>query len=68
VSDQKYGEILGVHLIGPHATDMIAEAAVAMESEATVEELAHSIHPHPSLSEVTMEAALDALGESVHKG
>ena len=68
IADQKYGEILGVHMIGPHVTDMIAEAVVAMVSEATVEELAHSIHPHPSLSEVTMEAALDVLGESLHKG
>ena len=65
---QKHGEILGVHMIGPHVTAMIAEAVVAMVSEATVEELAHSIHPHPSLSEVTTEAALDVLGESLHKG
>jgi dihydrolipoamide dehydrogenase len=68
VADQKYGEILGVHLIGPHATDMISEAVVAMESEATVEELAKSIHPHPTLSEATMEAAEDVFGMSIHKG
>ncbi|MBW3624151.1 MAG: dihydrolipoyl dehydrogenase [Armatimonadetes bacterium] len=67
ISDRKYGEILGVHIIGPNATELIAEAVVAMESEATVEELAHSIHPHPSLSEGVMEAALDILGASVHK-
>jgi dihydrolipoamide dehydrogenase len=68
IADQKYGEILGVHLIGPHVTDMISEAAVAIESEATVEELAHSVHPHPTLSEAIMEAALDVFGMSVHKG
>jgi dihydrolipoamide dehydrogenase len=68
IADQKYGEILGVHLIGPHVTDMISEAAVAIESEATVEELAHSVHPHPTLSEAIMEAALDVNGLSVHKG
>ncbi len=68
IADQKYGEILGVHLVGPHATDMIAEAVVAMQSEATVEELAHSIHPHPTLSEALMEAAEDVFGLSPHKG
>jgi dihydrolipoamide dehydrogenase len=68
IADRKYDEILGVHLVGPHATDMISEAVVAIESEATAEELAHSIHPHPSLSEATMEAAQDLFGLSVHKG
>lgn len=67
VSEAKYGEILGVHIVGPQATDLIAEAVTAIVSEATVEELAHSIHPHPTLSEGLHEAALDALGRPIHK-
>ncbi len=66
VSDKKYGEILGVHIIGPHATDMIAEAVLAINLEATVDELANSIHPHPTLSEAIMEAALVSCGGAIH--
>jgi dihydrolipoamide dehydrogenase len=58
VSDKKYGEILGVHIIGPQATELIAEAVVAMEMEATVEDLMFTIHAHPTLS----EGMLDAFG------
>ena len=58
VSDAKYGEILGVHIIGPQATELIAEAVTAMELEATVEEMMFTIHAHPTLS----EAMLDAFG------
>ncbi|MGD0729826.1 MAG: dihydrolipoyl dehydrogenase [Terracidiphilus sp.] len=58
VSDAKYGEILGVHIIGPQATELIAEAVVAMELEGTVEELMFTIHAHPTLS----EALLDGYG------
>ena len=57
VSDARYDEILGVHIIGPHATDLIAEACVAMRLECTSEELAHTIHAHPTLSESMLEAA-----------
>jgi dihydrolipoamide dehydrogenase len=56
VADERYGEILGVHMIGPHATDLIAEAVAAMEAEATVETLMSSIHPHPTVSEAVGEA------------
>lgn len=56
VSDEKYGEILGVHIIGPHAYELIAEAVAAMESEATVETLQHTIHAHPTLYEAVGEA------------
>jgi dihydrolipoamide dehydrogenase len=66
VSDRKYGEILGVHIIGPHATDMIAEAVLGISLEATVKELAHAIHPHPTLSEAVMEAALTLAGGAIH--
>lgn len=58
VADAKYGEILGVHIIGPQATELIAEAVTAMELEATVEEMMFTIHAHPTLS----EAMLDAFG------
>jgi len=58
VSDAKYGEILGVHIIGPQATEIIAEAVVAMDAEATVEELMFTVHAHPTLA----EAMLDAYG------
>jgi dihydrolipoamide dehydrogenase len=58
VADAKYGELLGVHIIGPQATEMIAEAVVALELEATVEELMFTIHAHPTLA----EAMLDGFG------
>lgn len=66
VADKKYGEVLGVHIIGPHATDMIAEAVLGMNMEMTVEELAHTIHPHPTISEAVMEAALTLCGGAIH--
>jgi len=58
VSDAKYGEILGVHIIGPQATELIAEAVAVMELEGTVEEMMFTVHAHPTLS----EAMLDAYG------
>jgi len=56
VSDAKYGEILGVHIIGPSATELIAEAVVAMDLEGTVDELLYTIHAHPTLSESKLDA------------
>jgi dihydrolipoamide dehydrogenase len=56
VSDAKYGEILGVHILGPQATELIAEAVVAMELEGTVEELMFTIHAHPTLAESLLDA------------
>jgi dihydrolipoamide dehydrogenase len=67
VSEKKYGEILGGHIIGPHASDLIHEICVSMKLESTIEELMQTIHAHPSLSEAVMEAAQDVKGESVHK-
>ncbi len=66
VRDKKYDEILGVHIIGPHATDLIAEACVALQAEMTTEELMHTIHAHPTLSEAVMEAAHATLGPAIH--
>jgi dihydrolipoamide dehydrogenase len=67
VSEKKYGEILGGHIIGPHASDLIHEICVSIKLESTIEELMTTIHAHPSLSEAVMEAAQDVKGESVHK-
>lgn len=66
VSDETYGEILGAHMIGPRVTEMIAEAVVAMRLEGTVEDLAHCIHPHPTLTESALEAAHAAHGWAIH--
>lgn len=67
VADGDTGEVLGAHLIGPRATDLVAELTVAMASEVTVEELAATIHPHPTVSEAVMEAVHDIHGLSAHK-
>jgi dihydrolipoamide dehydrogenase len=56
VSDAKYGEILGVHILGPGATDIIAEAVAVLELEGTVEEMMFTIHAHPTLSESLLDA------------
>jgi dihydrolipoamide dehydrogenase len=66
VFDEKYGEVLGVHIVASHATDMIAEAVASMELEATVHDLAKTVHPHPTLSEIVMEAAHGALDQPIH--
>ncbi len=66
VSDAQYGEILGAQIIGPRATDLIAELALAMRSEVTVHEISSTIHAHPTLSEGIMEAAHVALGHGIH--
>ncbi len=62
VSDAETGRILGVHLVGPHATDLIAEGALAVKLGATVKDLAETIHAHPTLPEVMQEASYKALG------
>ncbi|MEE2960100.1 MAG: dihydrolipoyl dehydrogenase [Myxococcota bacterium] len=66
VSDAKYDEILGIHIIGPRATDLISEATVALQLECTTEELAHTIHAHPTLPEALLEAAHAAMGSPIH--
>jgi dihydrolipoamide dehydrogenase len=65
IRDAKYGEILGAHLIGAHATEMIHELAVARENEFTVEEIELAIHAHPTMSEAIAEAALDSMGRVI---
>jgi dihydrolipoamide dehydrogenase len=66
VFDKKYGELLGAHLIGSQATELIAELVMAKKLEATEEEILHAMHPHPTYSEAVMEAAGQGLGESIN--
>jgi len=66
VADAKYGEVLGVHMVGPNVTELIAEATLGRALETTVEELANTVHAHPTLSEAVMEAALAALDRPIH--
>lgn len=66
VVDKETDDILGVHMIGPHVTDMISEAGLAMVLDATPWEVSHTIHPHPTLSEVMGEAALAVDGKAIH--
>ncbi|MEL7060905.1 MAG: dihydrolipoyl dehydrogenase [Acidobacteriota bacterium] len=66
VRETTYDEVLGVHIVGPHATDLIAEACVALQLETTNEELFRTMHAHPTLSEGVMEAAHAATGHAIH--
>jgi dihydrolipoamide dehydrogenase len=66
VADKKYGELLGMHAIGPSASDLIPEGALALTLEATLDEVANTIHAHPTLGEASMETALVALGLPLH--
>ena len=67
VVDRKYGEVLGVHMIGAHVTDMIHEGAVAIKLEATLDYMVDTIHAHPTMSEAVLEAFEDAQGHAIHK-
>ncbi|OPG15526.1 dihydrolipoyl dehydrogenase [Ferroacidibacillus organovorans] len=66
LADVDTGDLLGVHMIGPHVTDLISEASLAMVLDAIPWEIGHTIHPHPTLSEVIGEAALGVTGEMIH--
>jgi len=65
VSEARYDEVLGVHMVGPHATDLISEACVALQLESTTEEIARTIHPHPTLPEALMQAAEAVYGHAI---
>jgi dihydrolipoamide dehydrogenase len=67
VCDRKYGEVLGVHMIGAHVTDMIHEGVVALKLEATLEYMIDTMHAHPTMSEAVLEAFEDAAGHAIHK-
>ena len=64
--DPKYGEILGAHIVGPHASELIGEFIIGRHLESTVEEMDRAMHPHPTLSEAIAEAALAAEGHAIH--
>lgn len=68
ISDKSSGRVLGAHIIGPHASDLIHEAAVAIQAGLTVNDIAGTIHAHPTLAEGIKEAAEDVFGEAVHVG
>ena len=67
IFDSQYGELLGCHIIGSEATELIQELVLAKSLEATWENIAYTMHPHPTLSEAIMEAAMDAYGNGVHQ-
>ena len=66
IRDKKYSEILGAHIVGPHATELIAEFVIGRHLESTMEEMEKAMHPHPTLSEGVSEGALAALGRPIH--
>jgi dihydrolipoamide dehydrogenase len=66
VTDVKSGRVLGIHICGPNASDLISEAALALEVAATAEDVALTIHPHPTLGEAMMEAAAHSIGHAIH--
>ncbi|HEU0057961.1 MAG TPA: dihydrolipoyl dehydrogenase [Gaiella sp.] len=66
IHESSYGELLGIVIVGPHATDLIGEAVVALDAEATIETIADGVAPHPTLAEGIKEAGLVALGRAIH--
>jgi dihydrolipoamide dehydrogenase len=66
VADKNSHEVLGIHIVGPSATDLISEGALALEMHAFLEDIGLTIHPHPTLGEGMMEASLHALGQAAH--
>jgi dihydrolipoamide dehydrogenase len=66
VAEKRYDEVLGVHIIGPRATELIAEGVLGRKLETTVEEIANTVHAHPTLAEAMLEAAHDVYGEAIH--
>ena len=66
IHEQRYGELLGVVIVGPHATDLIGEAVVALDAESTIETVADGVAPHPTLAEGMKEAGLAALNRAIH--
>jgi dihydrolipoamide dehydrogenase len=66
VVSKQYGEVIGCQIIGHHATDLISEVVLGKTLEATTQEFGRTVHPHPTMSEAIMEAALAAEGEAIH--
>jgi dihydrolipoamide dehydrogenase len=68
VGEKKYGELLGVHILAPFATEIIGTAALAIQMEATLEDLARAVPPHPTIAESLADAAREALGWAIFSG
>jgi dihydrolipoamide dehydrogenase len=66
IADKKTDELLGVHIIGPNASEMISEVVLAFEYRGSAEDIGITVHSHPTLSEAVKEAALAALGRAIH--
>jgi dihydrolipoamide dehydrogenase len=66
LADRKYGEVLGVHVVASRATDLISEAVMCMRTEGTLEDLARTVHAHPTISETVPEAGFKAMGKPLH--
>jgi dihydrolipoamide dehydrogenase len=66
ITDTQSGRVVGIHIVGPNASDLISEAVLALETVATAEDISLSIHPHPTLGEAMMEAAAHSLGHAIH--
>ena len=66
IAEKELGQVIGVHILGEHATDLIGAPALALALEATVEEMGKTTQPHPTLTEAISEAALDAMKEAIH--
>jgi dihydrolipoamide dehydrogenase len=66
IRGKKYSEVLGAHIVGPSASELIAEFVLGRHLETTVEELESAVHPHPTLSEAIADASLAALGRAIH--
>jgi dihydrolipoamide dehydrogenase len=66
IRDKSDDRVLGIHIVGPAASDLISEGALAMEMIATAEDLAMTVHPHPTLGEALMEASAASLGQAIH--
>jgi dihydrolipoamide dehydrogenase len=66
IGDKLSGRLVGMHILGPHASELIAEGMLAIQKRAFVKDLAEAPQAHPTLSETIKEAALDALGEAIH--
>ncbi|HEY3296372.1 MAG TPA: dihydrolipoyl dehydrogenase [bacterium] len=66
LADQKYGELLGVHIVAEHAGDLIAEAAMCIKTEGTLDDLSRVVHAHPTVSETLLEASFKAMGKPLH--
>ena len=67
LSEKKFGEVLGVQIVASNATDLISEASAFMSVEATVYDVAQTVHAHPTISEVFMEAGFEAIDKAIHK-